>query len=102
MAFDILHDQELYVVLCINCVWLLHSEYILSIILNLMDGISYPRTHSASFSHRLFHIGTYPDDRFWSWGWVPFDIEEGKEGFIKNNYETLKEFYASKGQPFPY
>lgn len=101
---NIIHDvyvKHKYYCLGDHGHWRCHSEYIIAVVLNLMNGMAFPRTYNVGLTESLFKTECYPEDRFWSWGWE-CDLEKGKKGFIEKNYEKLKEFYANRGQKFPY
>lgn len=100
IIYDVYVENK-YFCLGDHCHWRCHSEYIISVVLNLMNGIAFPKTPHLGLTESLFKIECYPEDRFWSWGWE-YDIEKGKKGFIEKNFEKLKEFYENRGQTFPY
>jgi hypothetical protein len=103
IIYDILFvNKESYFVLGTHSMWNLHSEYILSIMFNLLDARAFPMTSSAGIRNGFFNIDCYPEDRFWNWG---MDMESsiiGKNDFINKNYDKLKKFYENRAQEFPY
>lgn len=100
IVYDIYVNNK-YFLIGDHCHWRGNAEYIMSIVMNLMDGIFFPRSDFTGLTTRLFRVDCYPEDRFWSWGW-DYDIEKGKKGFIEKNYDQLKTFYENRGQKFPY
>jgi len=103
IIYDVLvGDKEKYFVLGTHSMWGLHSEYILSIMLNLLDGRAFPMTMQSGIRNGFFHINCYPEDRFWNWGMHMESSTIGKKDFVEKNYIELKKFYENRGQEFPY
>jgi hypothetical protein len=102
IIYDVLVDKK-YFYLGTHSMWNNHSEYILSIMLNLYDGYTFPFSHGLGLlSNTTFRIDCYPEDRFWNWGMNMESSLIGKMDFVKKNYDKLKEFYKNRGQEFPY
>lgn len=102
LIHDILVDG-MYFHLRGGSIWNVHSEYLLSIILNLMGAVAYPQVHEIGLHHHTgFRVDCYPEDRYWNWG-QHFDSSMiGKMDFVQKNYEKLKTFYTNRGQTYPY
>jgi len=94
-------NKEEFFFLGQHTIWLTGQEYITSIVMNLMGGIMVPLNSCNILGNDTFTINCYPEDRFWSWGWE-CDLNEGQDGFIRNNYDKLKLFYESRGQDWVY
>ena len=94
-------NKKEYFFLGTHTIWLNHQEFITSIAFNLMDGIMIPTNVCNGLGNQTIKINCFPEDRFWSWGWE-CDINEGQDGFVKKNYNKLKEFYENRAQKFNY
>jgi hypothetical protein len=94
-------NKEEFFFLGQHTMWLTGQEYITSIVMNLMGGIMVPLNSCNILGNETFSVFCYPEDRFWNWGWE-CDINEGQDGFIKNNYDKLKLFYENRGQDWVY
>lgn len=91
-----------YWVLASGIIWNLQSEYILSIIFNLLDAVAYPMTQGTGLHPQsCFRIDSYPEDRYFHNG-LGYVIADTKAKFIDINYDRLKEHYESRGQEWPY
>lgn len=100
IVYDTLVEKE-YFFLATHSIWNAHSEYIISIALNLFGGAAYPKnTEGIGLGPDLFRVDCYPEDRYWCWNLL--ENAETKEEFIKINYDKLKTFYENRGQVFPY
>lgn len=101
VIYDILVEKE-YFHISTHSIWLVNSEYLLSIALNLFDGIAYPsNTVGVGLGPDLFRVDCYPEDRHWCFG-LNFKSTYTRDEFIKVNYDELKKFYENRSQVFPY
>ncbi len=100
---SLVNSKEEYIYLTTHSMWNGHSEYIMSILFNLLDAKVFPLTPEFGFIKSFtFLINSYPEDRFWNWGQNMESSMIGKEDFINKNYEKLKEYYFNHAQDFPY
>jgi len=101
VVHDILTDDKFFV-LGVHTMWNLHSEYILSILFNLLNAEAFPLNHELGIPQDAFIIGCFPEDRFWNWGLDTEPSAIGKMDFVEKNYDKLKQFYENRGQVWPY
>jgi hypothetical protein len=104
VVYDVLvRKKEEYFIFGVHSMWNVHSEYILSVLFNLMGIITFEWNEDIGFHpYRSFRTTSYPEDRFWNWG-QNFEMSRiGKQDFIEKNYEKLKKYYIDHSQEFPY
>jgi hypothetical protein len=98
---DIVVDKN-YFFLKGGSMWSVHSEYVLSIIFNLMAAEAFPMSPTTGINHNTFKVCCYPEDRYWNWGTNMVMSMIGKMDFVQKNCEKLKTFYANRAQHFNY
>jgi hypothetical protein len=104
---DYFENKEEFFFLGTHTIWSTSEEYIVSIVMKLMNGVFVPLNSCNILGNQTFSVNCYPEDRFWNWGWdspviTESQINEGQEGFIKRHYDRLKSFYESRGQKWVY
>jgi hypothetical protein len=104
VIYDVLvRKKEEYFIYGTHSMWNVHSEYILAVIFNLMDIVTFPWTEDLGFHpYHSFKITSNPEDRFWNWGQHFESSMIGRQDFIEKNYEKLKQYYIDHSQEFPY